>query len=125
MAVRSKSEVGQWRMADISSNLARSIHPRRICNRRRIQDDRLLRRADRARYEYPRVRRHQADLEHQVAKRTGWNVGGPRTGGARWSQVRWPIDHLCLRRAGGRPRLYARHLYEHFQDALHVARGEV
>jgi hypothetical protein len=57
-----------------------------------------------------------------MAKRAGGNVGGPRTGGARWSQVRWPINRLRLPRAGGRPRLHTRHLQEHFQDALHVAR---
>ena len=43
-----------------------------------------------------------------------WNVGGPRAAGARWSHVRRSIHHLRLQRADGRPRLYTRHLHEHF-----------
>jgi len=58
------SDVGQWRMADVSSNVARSLHPRRQCNRRRIQYDGLLWRADRAWHEFPHVWRYQADLGH-------------------------------------------------------------
>src|SRR4029453_196729 len=55
MEVRSRSEVGKWRTADIPGNVARSLHSRRLCNRRRIQDDKLLRRTDRARGEPPHV----------------------------------------------------------------------
>lgn len=56
------------------------------------------------------------------AKRVGWNVGGPRAGGAWWSHVRGPIHHPRFHRACVRPRLYARHLHEHFRKTLHVAR---
>jgi hypothetical protein len=53
----------------------------------------------------------------------GWNMGGPWAGGARWSHIRWPIHHLRLQRAGGCPRLYPRHLHEHFPKS--TSPGEV
>lgn len=40
LALRSQVEVGQWRLADPASNVGRPLHPRRLCNRGRIQDDR-------------------------------------------------------------------------------------
>ena len=46
MAVRSEREVGQWRMAEATGNVGWPVHPRRLCHRGRIQDDRLLRRVD-------------------------------------------------------------------------------
>ena len=55
MAMRSETEVAQWRMADTACNVARSLHPRWLCDRGRIQDDRLLWRDDRARHECPHV----------------------------------------------------------------------
>jgi len=33
LAVQGESEVGQWTMAEVRSNVARSLHPRRLCNR--------------------------------------------------------------------------------------------
>ena len=79
MAVRSKSEIAQWRMAEVRSNMPRSLNPRRLCNRRRILDDRM-------------------------------------TGSS---------GELIVLSMNSRPCLSMRHLHEHFQGALHVAREEV
>src|SRR4029077_19763019 len=55
LALRSKSEGGRWTMALFQGNVARSLHPRRLCDRGRIQDDRSVRKADCARFESARV----------------------------------------------------------------------
>ena len=68
-------------------SLPRWLHPRRLSNRGRIQDHRLLWRADRARHESPHVRRCQADLEHKwlnALAGTWWDLAPEELGGVRF-----------------------------------------
>ena len=65
-----KFKLAGRRVAGVSRNVVGSLHPRRLCDRRRIQDDWLVRRTDCVRHEFSDLRLCQAGLEHQVAKRS-------------------------------------------------------